>query len=49
MVAINIRKEMEASPERVWDIVSNVDREPEFWHGTKSIKNISKQVNVCSN
>jgi ribosome-associated toxin RatA of RatAB toxin-antitoxin module len=46
MIAINISKEMEASPERVWDIVSDVDREPEFWHGTKSIKNISKHGNI---
>jgi ribosome-associated toxin RatA of RatAB toxin-antitoxin module len=46
MIAINISKEMKASPERVWDIVSDVDREPEFWHGTKSIKNISKKGNV---
>jgi ribosome-associated toxin RatA of RatAB toxin-antitoxin module len=46
MIAINISKEVKASPERVWDIVSDVDREPEFWHGTKSIKNISKQGNV---
>ena len=47
MVSINISKEMEASPEQVWKIVSDVDREPEFWHGTKSIKkNISKKDNV---
>lgn len=38
MVSINIIKEMEASPEQVWNIVSDVDREPEFWYGTKSIK-----------
>jgi ribosome-associated toxin RatA of RatAB toxin-antitoxin module len=47
MVSINISKEMEASPEQVWNIVSDVDREPEFWYGTKSIKkNINKKDNV---
>ena len=34
MVVIHMSKEIEASVERVWDIVSDVDREPEFWHGT---------------
>jgi ribosome-associated toxin RatA of RatAB toxin-antitoxin module len=46
MVDIHISKDIEASQEKVWDIVSDVDREPEFWHGTKSIKNIKKDGNV---
>jgi ribosome-associated toxin RatA of RatAB toxin-antitoxin module len=43
MVVIHMSKEIEASAERVWDIVSDVDREPEFWHGTKSVKKINKK------
>ena len=43
MVDIHISKDIEASPEQVWDIISDVDREPEFWHGTRSIKNIKKE------
>ena len=46
MVDIHTSKDVEASQEKVWDIVSDVDREPEFWHGTKSIKNIKKDGNV---
>jgi ribosome-associated toxin RatA of RatAB toxin-antitoxin module len=46
MVDIHISKDIEASQEKVWDIVSDVDREPEFWYGTKSIKNIKKDGNV---
>ena len=46
MVDIHTSKDIEASQEKVWDIVSDVDREPEFWHGTKSIKNIKKDGNV---
>ena len=46
MVDIHISKDIEASPEQVWDIISDVDREPEFWHGTRSIKNIRKDGNV---
>ena len=30
----------------VWKMLSDIDREPEFWHGTKSIKNISKSDNI---
>jgi hypothetical protein len=43
MIAIHISKEIEASLEQVWNIVSDVDREPEYWQGTKSIKNIKKR------
>jgi ribosome-associated toxin RatA of RatAB toxin-antitoxin module len=46
MIAIHISKEIEASLEQVWNIVSDVDREPEYWHGTKSIKNIKKEGNI---
>jgi hypothetical protein len=33
-------------PGRVWDVVSDIDRDPEFWHGTKSIKNIKQTGNI---
>jgi ribosome-associated toxin RatA of RatAB toxin-antitoxin module len=46
MVDIHTIKDIEASQEKVWDIVSDIDREPEFWHGTKSIKNIKRDGNV---
>ena len=46
MVDFHIIKQVEASQDSVWNIISNVDREPEFWHGTKSIKNIRKDGNV---
>jgi ribosome-associated toxin RatA of RatAB toxin-antitoxin module len=32
--------------DKVWDVVGDIDREPEFWHGTKSIRNISKKGNT---
>ena len=46
MVDFCITKQIEASQDSVWYIISDVDREPEFWHGTKSIKNIRKDGNV---
>ena len=46
MVAINASRELSASLERVWEVVGDVDNEPQYWHGTKSVKNISKNGNV---
>src|SRR5688500_6232232 len=46
MTSIMLSKELMAPLDRVWDIVGDPDREPEFWHGTKSIRNISKKENI---
>ena len=46
MVAIQVSREIIAPIDKVWDIVSDVDREPQFWRGTKSIKNIKKKHNI---
>ena len=35
-----------ATPEQVWEIVSDIDNEPKFWRGTKEVRNISKEGNV---
>lgn len=39
-------KKIDAPVSEVWKVLSDIDREPEFWHGTKSIKNISKSDNI---
>jgi carbon monoxide dehydrogenase subunit G len=46
MVAIRVSKNIAASIDRVWNIVADMDREPEFWYGTKSINNITKKGNI---
>jgi carbon monoxide dehydrogenase subunit G len=46
MVAINASREVSAPIDKVWDIVADVDNEPQYWHGTKSVKNISRNGNV---
>jgi Polyketide cyclase / dehydrase and lipid transport len=46
MATFHISKEIFAPLDDVWNLVSDVDREPEFWHGTKSVKNIRKEGNV---
>jgi len=45
MVTINASREVSAPVDRIWDIVADVDNEPQYWHGTKTVKNISKTGN----
>jgi ribosome-associated toxin RatA of RatAB toxin-antitoxin module len=42
MITINASREMSASVDRIWDIIADVDNEPKYWRGTKTVKNISK-------
>ncbi|HYY66821.1 MAG TPA: SRPBCC family protein [Nitrososphaeraceae archaeon] len=46
MIKLQVSKEIHASLDKIWNIVSDIDREPEFWHGTKSVKNMKKDGNV---
>ena len=46
MTILTLSKELTVPLDKVWDIVGDIDREPEFWHGTKSIRNISKKGNT---
>lgn len=38
--------EVEARREAVWEVVSAIDDEAEYWHGTKEVHNISREGNV---
>jgi hypothetical protein len=42
MVRIEVSVQINASHDKVWDVVSDLDNEPKYWKGTKSIRNISK-------
>ena len=46
MTNFHTSKKINAPVSEVWKVLSDIDREPEFWHGTKSIKNISKSDNI---
>ncbi|HVX02141.1 MAG TPA: SRPBCC family protein [Nitrososphaera sp.] len=46
MPTINISREIGAPVEKVWSIISDVDNEAQYWHGTKSVRNISRDGNV---
>ena len=37
-----------ASQERVWEIVSDIDNEPKFWKGTKEVHNFSREGNITN-
>jgi ribosome-associated toxin RatA of RatAB toxin-antitoxin module len=45
MSTINASREVSAPLGRTWEIVADVDNEPQYWHGTKTVKNISKSGN----
>ena len=37
-----------ATQEKIWDVISDIDNEPKFWKGTKEVRNISKDGNQIS-
>jgi carbon monoxide dehydrogenase subunit G len=46
MATIAEVREVDASVDEVWDIVSDVDNDLEYWSGLTSIHNIQKEVNL---
>ena len=46
MATIAEVREVDASADEVWDIISDVDRDPEYWSGLNSIRNIRKEGNL---
>ncbi len=48
MIQIQSSVDINASLEKVWNIVSDLDAEPKFWKGTKDVRNISKHDNVVT-
>ena len=48
MVQIQASVEIDATIDKVWDIVSDLDSEPKFWRGTKEVRNITKEGNTIT-
>jgi len=48
MTIIVASTDINASLEKVWDIVSDLDNEPKFWKGTKEVRIISKEGDVVN-
>jgi ribosome-associated toxin RatA of RatAB toxin-antitoxin module len=45
MITFNASREMSAPIDRIWNVVADVDNEPKYWRGTKTVRNISKAEN----
>ena len=41
MATISVKMDINATIDKVWEIVSDIDNEPMFWKGTKQVNNIS--------
>jgi len=48
MAIIDTSIDINASVDRVWDIISDLDNEPKFWRGTKETRIISRDGNVVT-
>ncbi len=48
MATIEVEVEINASIDKVWEVVSDIDNEPKFWKGTKEVRNISKEGNTIN-
>jgi uncharacterized protein YndB with AHSA1/START domain len=48
MVRIEVSREIQAPIEKVWKIVSDLDNEPKYWYGTKSVKNLKIDGNTIT-
>ena len=48
MAIIDTSIDINASVDRVWDIISDLDNEPKFWKGTKETRIISRDGNVVT-
>ncbi len=48
MTRIDVSIDINASIDKVWDIVTDLDNEPKFWKGTKETRTISKEGNIVT-
>jgi len=48
MAIIDASVDINASVDKVWDIISDLDNEPKFWKGTKETRIISRDGNMVT-
>jgi hypothetical protein len=46
MTLISASRDIDSTIDKVWNVISDTDRDPEYWHGTRSVRNIKKEGNV---
>ena len=48
MTVIDVSIDINATIDKVWDIISDLDNEPKFWKGTKDTRTISRDGNIIT-
>ena len=46
MATIVVQTEINATVEKAWEVISDIDNEPKFWKGTKNVKTLSKDGDI---
>ena len=46
MATIVVQTEINATVEKVWEVISDIDNEPKFWKGTKEVKTLSTEGDI---
>jgi hypothetical protein len=46
MTIILASRDINAPIDELWNVISDIDKDPEYWHGTRYIKNIKKEGNI---
>lgn len=46
MATIVVQTEINATVEKAWEVISDIDNEPKFWKGTKNVKTLSKEGDI---
>ncbi len=46
MATIVVQTEIKATIEKAWEVISDIDNEPEFWKGTKKVKTLSVEGDI---
>ena len=46
MATIVVQTEIKATIDKVWEVISDIDNEPEFWKGTKKVKTLSVEGDI---
>ena len=46
MTLISTTRKINSSDELIWSIISDIDKDPDFWHGIRALKNIKREGNT---
>ena len=46
MTLISTTRKINSSGELIWSIISDIDKDPDFWHGIRAVKNIKREGNT---